>query len=131
MNTVTRFWNEHRLEIEGEIDLTAGAAVSASRGTGMTVSKSATGTYTVVLSGSKAIKLVEVLSRQVNFSGTVPATATGCRISSITQDSNTDAITITIKTSASPTTGADTDTTAATTLSFRVVLRVGKMGAWT
>lgn len=131
MNTVTRYQNEHRWEIEGQIDLSAAAAVSASRITGATVSKTAVGTYTVVLSGSKALKLVEILDQRVNFANGVPAGATGCRISSIAQDSNTDAVTITIKTMASPTTGADTDTTAATTLSFKVTLRVGKMGAWT
>lgn len=131
-NTVTTFLNERRMEIEGQIDLSAAAAVSAGRGTGMTFTKTAAGTYTAVIAGAFfAGKLVEILDSSANFSGTVPATALGVRVSSITQDANTDAVTITLKTSAQATTGADTDTTAATTISFRCVLRVGKMGAWT
>ena len=123
------YQNEWRWVIEGEIDLSAAAAVSAGRGTDMTFTKTATGTYTAVIKGSKGLKLVEILDRRVTFNGTVPAAATGCRISGVTQDTSTDDITITIKTMASPTTGADTDTTAATTLSFKVVLRTGKMGS--
>lgn len=133
-NIVSRFINEHRWEIEGQIDLSAAAAVTAFRGSAMTAAKTATGTYTVTIAGSEALKLVEILDSSVDFTGTVPATATGCRISSVTQSSSgvaNEPIVITIKTMASPTTGADTDTTAATTLTFRVVLRVGKMGAWT
>lgn len=131
-NKTSTYTNERRLEIEGQIDLSAAAAVSAGRGTGFTFTKTAAGTYTAVLAGAfVAGKLVEILDESANFANTVPATALGVRISSIAQDSTTDAITITLKTSALPTSGADTDTTAATTLSFRCVLRVGKMGAWT
>ena len=120
--------NEYEWVIRGELDITAGAAVSAIRGTNMTATKNGTGTYDIVVKGTSALKLVELLGRNVGFAGTVPATATGCRVSSVTQNSSTDDITITLKTSLNPSTGADTDTTAATTLSFQVVIRVGKMG---
>lgn len=123
------FQNEGSWRIEGQIDLSAAAAVTAGRGTDMTFTKTATGTYTAVIKGSKGMKLVEVLDSAVNFSGTVPATAVGCRVSGVAQSSSTDDITITIKTMDGVTTGADTDTTAATTLSFRVVIRTVKMGA--
>lgn len=131
-NTVTRYSNEHRYEIEGQIDLSAGAAVTATRGTGLSAVKSATGTYTVTLAGPAAIKLVEILHASSNFSNGVPTTALGSRVSSITQTSNdtSDPIVIVVKTSATAG-GADTDVTAATTLNFRVVLRVGTMTAWT
>lgn len=133
-NTVTRYTNEHRYEIEGQIDLNSSAAVIAVRGTGLSAVKSATGTYTVTLAGPSALKLVEVLDQRSNFAGGAPVTALGTRISSITQTSTdtNDPITIVIKTTATAGgSGADTDGTAAVTLSFRVVLRVGKMTAWT
>lgn len=131
-NTVTRFSNEHRYEIEGQIDLSAAAAVTAVRGTGLSAVKTATGTYTVTLTGPSALKLVEVLDQHSNFCNGVPVTALGTRVSAITQSSTdtNDPITIVIKTSATGG-GADTDVTGATTISFRCVLRVGKMGAWT
>lgn len=120
--------NEFEWHIRGQVDLDSSAAVTANRGTGQTAAKTATGTYTVTVKGSQALKLVEILDQRVNFANTVPASATGCRISSITQSATSDDVVITIKTMASPNTGADTDTSAATTLSFQVVLRVGKMG---
>lgn len=126
-NTVTRYINEHRLEIEGQIDLSAGAAVTASRVSGATVAKSATGTYTVTFPASMGLNIVELLDARSNFSGTVPATATGTRVSTVALNAAGDLV-ITLKTMASPNTGADTDTTAATTLNFRVVIRVNKMG---
>lgn len=125
----SKFMNEHRLELEGEIDLSAVAAVTAHRGTG-TAAKTAAGTYTVTIPAAIAdgLPLVETLKRDVQFAGTVPATATGCRISSVAKNAAGDLV-ITFKTSASPTTGADTDTTAATSLSYSVVFRTQKMTA--
>lgn len=122
--------NEGEWHIRGEIDLSAAAAVLANRGSNQVVAKTATGTYTVTVKGTQALKLVEILDRRVVFNGTVPATALGCRISSVANGSgvNSDDVVITLKTMASPTSGADTDTTAATTLSFQVVIRTIKMG---
>lgn len=114
--------------IRGQIDLSAGAAVTANRGDDQTVSKTATGTYTVTVKGVKAIRLVEVLDQRVNFANGVPVTALGCRISSVTQTAGTDDLVIVIKTSATGG-GADTDVTGATTLSYEVTLRNCKMGA--
>lgn len=126
----SKFMNEHRFEMEGEIDLSAAAAVTAYRGLG-TAAKTAVGTYTVTIPGAigQGLMVVELLKRAITFAGTVPAAATGCRIVSVVQSASDGSIVITIKTSASPTTGADTDTTAATTLSFSVVWRTQKMTA--
>lgn len=128
MNRSAYVQNEFEWQIRGQIDLNASAAVIANRGTNQTAAKTAVGTYTVVVKGNEALKLVEILQTQANFAYTAPATALGVRIASVVQSSTTDDITITFKTSANPTSGADTDTTAATTISFVVVLRVGKMG---
>lgn len=129
MNITTVFQNDHRWQIEGEFDLSAAAAVTAVRGDGMTVTKSATGTYTVVISGVKALKMYEVLNRGVNYFGTAPATALGVRVHSLVQATNgTDDITLVLKTTALPTSGADTDGTAAVGVAFRLVLRKQRMG---
>lgn len=130
MNTVTKYTNEHRLEIEGQIDLSAAAAVSDSRVSGATVAKTAVGTYTVTFPASMGITLVDVVKAVAAFSGTtVPAGATGARVYSVALDSSNNLV-ITLKTMASPTTGADADTTAAVTLNFSVVLRTANLDAW-
>src|SRR5690349_14220646 len=89
--------------IDGEFDLNSSAAVIATRGTGLTVTKTGTGTYTVVLANRWGIQLVELINRWAGFSGTAPATATGVGVTTVTQASSTVAgnagdITITIQT---------------------------------
>lgn len=123
--------NEFEWQIRGEFDLTSAAAVIAGsvRGTGMTVVKGATGRYDVTVKGTAALRLVRILNRRANFTATSPATATGVQITTVTQNAGTDDIVITIFTTANPTTGAATDTTAATTISFEVVLQTAQMSA--
>lgn len=123
----TAFQNECEWVIRGEFDLSSAAAVTATRGTNMTTTKTGTGTYTVVLKDTQVLQLVELLHRDANFSGTVPATATGVMITTVTQSASTGDITITVVTTASPTTGAATDTTAATTVDFEVVIRTCRL----
>lgn len=113
--------------IRGQIDLSAAAAVNATRGDNLTTVKTNTGEYTVTLKGTANLKLVETLGQDVHFCNGVPVTALGCRVSSVTQTSGTDDIVIIIKTSATGG-GADTNVTGATTLSFTVVIRVAKLG---
>lgn len=122
------FNNEGQWDIEGQIDLSAAAAVVASRGSNATVTKTATGTYTVVLPGSLGILMFEILNATTFYSGTVPAAALGNRVASVVQSAADGSITITLKTSAAATSGADTDTTAATTLNYRVALRIQRIG---
>lgn len=123
----TVFNNEFEWVLRGEFDLSAAAAVTATRGTNFTTTKTGTGTYTVVLKNAQALQLVEILSREANFSGTFPATATGVTVTTVTQNATSGDITITIVTTSGPTTGAATDTTAATTVDFGVVLRIGRL----
>jgi hypothetical protein len=133
MNNVTRFNNEARLVLECQFDLNSSAAVIATRGTGFTVTKTATGLYTAVFSGVQALKLVEVLSNKASYCNTVPATALGVYVRSVAQANNdvNSPITITVATSALPTSGADIDGTAATTVSVEAVVRCASMLAWT
>lgn len=119
--------NESEWVIRGQFDINSSAAVTASRGSNATVTKTATGTYTVVLPGALGLPLVELLQATATYSSTVPATALGVRVSSVAQATD-GTITITVKTMASATSGADTDGTAATTINYDVVIRVNKMG---
>lgn len=119
--------NECEWHLRGEFDISAAAAVTATRGSNYTTTKIGTGTYTVVLKDSSALQLVEILHREANYSATVPATALGVFISTVTQSASTGDITITIVTTAAATSGAATDGTAATTIDFEVVLRICKL----
>lgn len=112
--------------IRGQVDISAGAAVTATRGTGMSTTHPAAGTYTVTVAQCN-LTLIEVVSAMACFSGTVPATALGVRVNTVVQNADL-SLTIGLKTMANATTGADTDTTAATTLNFQVVLRGSNPG---
>ncbi len=126
-NSITH--NAGEYVIRGQVDLSAGAAVVATRGDNLVTVKAATGSYNVTMKGVNAVRLVEILDGRANFMGTVPATALGVRVNTVTQTAGTDDVVINLRTMALPTSGADTDTTAATTVSFQVVIRTLKMGA--
>lgn len=125
----TVFNNECEWVLRGEVDLSAGAAVTATRGSNYTTTKTGTGVYTVVLKDSQALQLVEILHAIANFSRTAPATALGVRVTSVAQNATSGDITITLTTTALPTSGAATDTTAATTVDFQVVIRTCQMAS--
>ncbi len=111
-------------QIKGELDISAAAAVVALRGDNMTPLKTATGTYTVTIKNAGALQLVQLLNRHANYTATVPATALGVRVSTVTQNATSGDIVITLVTTALPTSGAATDGTAATTIAFQVVIRI-------
>ena len=130
MTNVQIIQNEGEWTVKGQLDLDTDASILATRGTNMTATKTATGEYSVVIKGTANLKLVEMLQERSNFSGAEPAGAIGNRVESVTQASDgTDDITIVLKTTLlAGGVGADTDTTAAVTLNFEVVIRVVKMG---
>lgn len=107
--------------VRGEIDVSAAAAVSAVRGTGVSATHPAAGTYTVTVTQVNKT-LTNLISEAAGFARSVPATALGVRINSVVQNADL-SLTISIKTMANATTGADTDTTAATTIWFQVVFQ--------
>jgi hypothetical protein len=125
MNSVIN--NECSYIIQGEIDINSSAAVLATRGSQLTTTKTGTGTYQVVLKDTSVLQLVEVLHREANYSVTVPATALGVGVTTVTQSASTGDITITIVTTAAATSGAATDGTAATTIDFEVVIRTCRL----
>lgn len=126
MNVTTRYQNEHRWEIEAEVDLSAAAAVTATRGTGIVCTKSSTATYTFVIKGTSALKMYAVLNRDADVYGT-PATIARANITSITQATDgSDDITVVVKTTNA--TFVETATTGACTLKLSLVLQVGRMG---
>lgn len=128
MSNITQVINNaFTWSIQGEVDLSSAAAVVANRGDNMVVTKTGTGTYTIVVKNSGALQLVEIIRRSANYCITVPATATGCNISTVTQSTTTGDITINLNTTASPTFGALTDGTAATTIAFEVIIRIGRL----
>lgn len=114
--------------VQGELDLSAAAAVVAIRGDNLTATKTGTGAYSVVLKNSGALQVVELLGRDANFTGaTRPATALGCCLDSVTQNATTGDITFVITTLALPTSGAATDGTAAVTVAFGAIIRTCKL----
>jgi hypothetical protein len=131
MSVATGIYNNvFTWRIEGELDLTAGAAVSAIRGDNLSAAKTGTGQYTITLKNSGALQLVELLDREANFSGaTRPATALGVCMDAVTQSTTTGDITIVLTTLALPTSGAATDGTAAVTISFGLTIRIGKVNS--
>lgn len=129
MTTQQTLENEAEWSIKGQIDLDTDASVLANRGSNQTVEKTATGEYTVTIKGTANLKLVEMLNERCNFSRATPATAKGCRVDDVSQDTSTDDVTIVLKTTANAEgSGADTDTTGAITLNYEVVIRTAKMG---
>lgn len=114
--------------VQGELDLSAAAAVVAIRGDNMTVTKTGTGQYTVVLKNSGNLQIVELLGREANFTGaTRPATALGVSLDTVTQSTTTGDITIILTTLALPTSGAATDGTAAVSIAFGAVIRTCRL----
>lgn len=116
--------------IEGELDLSAGAAVVAIRGDNMVAVKTATGQYTVTIKNSGALQVVELLNREASFTGTGrPVTALGVTLDTVIQNATTGDIAILITTLANATSGANTDGTAAVSISFGTTIRIGRVNS--
>lgn len=128
------FQNYAEFSIKSQVDLSAAAAVGATRGDGATWAKTGTGTYTCTIKSGGGMRLVEQLGALAFFSGSAPGLAQFCRVSSITQTADSDNIVITVKTQALQVTAVNTDATlidrdtnAATTLNVDVTIRTAKM----
>jgi hypothetical protein len=141
MTNKSIFLNGGRFEMEGSFDLSATATVlnliqpdgstKTCRGQFMSCVKSTTGTYVVTvklassLDGQPVFQPVELLDAHADLVGATVATALDARVSSVAKDQNGN-IAITVLTTGS--TGAAVDTTAAVTVSFRVVIEKNRMG---
>lgn len=116
--------------IQGEVDLSAAAAVVAQRGDNLTFTKTGTGTYTCVYKNTGNLQLVKILNRVANFTGAnAPATALGTAVTTVVQNATTGDITITFVTTALPTSGANTDGTVAVTVSVYAALQICQLNS--
>ena len=121
--------NEGAMYINAEVDLNASAAITATRGTGVTASKTGTGAYTFTWKGgTRGIKLVEVLTRTCDLSGT-PAAAFWGKVTGVSQTvggTSDGDIVVTVNTLSHAATPAATDTTGACQLSVMLCIRCCK-----
>lgn len=120
--------NEGVIYINAEVDLNASAAITATRGTGVTASKTGTGQYTFVWKGgTRGILQREVILRTCDLSGTPTAAFWGKVTSGPTQTSggaNDGDITVVVSTLSNAATPVATDVTGACQLSVMICLRV-------
>lgn len=121
----SQFANFGRLEIEGQVDLSAAGAVVATRGDGASTVKNDTGLYDVTIRNPWGHVLNEVLFSVAGLQDAAVGTTKDVGVKSITQ--NTDGtFKITLRTVDAA--GADVDEAASTlTVSYSVVLRVCRM----
>ena len=129
-NSVSVQNNLNALDIEGELDLSAAAAVSAVRGDSLTATKTGVGTYVVrVNARDQGYPMVfETLNRSANYVNTTPATALGVKMTTVAPEATTGDILITLVTTATAGgTGAAADTTVAATIAFRAKVRTRKV----
>lgn len=122
--------NDGEWQIRGEFDLSALAAVAATRGDGLSTAKTATGTYVVTVKGSQGLRASQTLFRSADFVGaSVPATFV--RVTSVAHAAapNQDNVEITLVTSATKG-GAAADVSALTTVAFECTVRSGNIGSY-
>lgn len=132
-NSITVQNNLNAHDIDGEVDISAAAAVTAVRGDSLTCTKTGTGTYVVRVAardqGSPAV--FETLKRQVNYCNGTPATALGVKVTTVTVDAadatKNDILITLVTTATAGGTGAAADSTAAITISFGVKIRTRKV----
>ena len=122
----SKYSNFGRFVLESEVDLNSSGAVTATRGTGVTCTKSSTATYTFVFKGNThSQKLYEILQRVSKINGT-PATITTSIVTSVTQATDgSDDITVVVKTTNAAFT--ETATTGACTLGVILTGRYTRM----
>lgn len=126
-SVITYSQNEGAWYIEAEADLSAAAAVTATRGTNITCTKTGVGTYNFVLKNTSALNMYEVLNRFADLGG-APATAFWAKVTSIVQAANGGDITIAVTTLNNAGTPAAADVTAGCVLSIGIALRTIRMG---
>lgn len=125
--------NYSEWQIRGEFDITTGAAVTGSpRGDGLTVTKTATGTYVVRVKGAQGLRASQVLRKWADIVGATYGTALFARVSAVAHDTgnNSDDVLITIITSVAKGGAAADNTTTAESIGFDVVVRSGNIGAY-
>jgi hypothetical protein len=119
------FNNYARLVIECQVDIDDDGTVLATRGDGMTCTKSDTGEYTLVFKAGGGLKLVKVMQARADMMDRNGAATARCDVTAITQDSNTDDMSLVVETN-DGSAAADEDT-AAFTMNVKAVLQTANM----
>ena len=121
--------NINDVAIEGSFDISAAAAVTAARGDGVfgNVTKTGTGAYRLRVPrvAHGCLRVVEKLVMNADYAGSPPATALTVRVFDVQSDATPGATQGDVLVDFLTGTAAyvPVDTTAATTISFRVVFR--------
>lgn len=113
--------------MEAQVDLSSAAAVSATRGDGMTCTKTGTGAYSLVLKAGGGMKLVKELQAKAQIKDPRASSTKAASVASVTQDSETDDITIEFVTSATLGGAAADETTAAVTVNIECTIQTVRM----
>lgn len=130
--------NYNEWQIRGEFDLSSAGAVTAAgtRGDGLSVTKTGTGTYKVTVKGAQGLRASQVLYAGCDVvparTGGTLGTALFARITSVAHAAapNGDDVEILITTSATKGSAAADNGTAASTVTFDVCVRSGNIGAY-
>lgn len=116
-------WNSAEVDFACEFDLTAAAAVLATRGDNVVVTKTGTGTYTAVFKGTDGLKLYEVLGHGPSIrAATINGNVQTVQVTSIVQGGGTynDDITVSLTTKTNAAAAADTTSALTVCLWFAV-----------
>lgn len=126
-NKTSMYGNSARFEMEGQVDLSAAGAVSATRGDGVTVTKNGTGLYDVVVSNPSSLELVTVLACGADLTDATIGTVKDVGIeTTVSKNATTGAFNFTFHTVDAA--GADVDEATSTlTVGFRFVIQTARM----
>jgi hypothetical protein len=125
-NLSSVFGNSYRFEMEGQCDISAAAAVTATRGQGASGARSAAGVYAVTIKNPGELKLVEVLDAGASLMDAAVGTVKDVGVVSLAQSATTGDFTLTFRTVDAA--GANVDEAASTlTVGWRFVIRTNRV----
>jgi hypothetical protein len=126
-NKTSMYGNSARFEMEGQVDLSAAGAVSASRGDGVTVVKNGTGLYDITVTNPSHLELVKVMACGADLVDAAIGTVKDVGVkTTVAKNATSGSFTMTIRTVDAA--GADVDEAAnALTVGFRFVIQTARM----
>lgn len=125
-NNTAIYGNSATFRMEGQTDISAAAAVSATRGGGASTAKTATGVYKVTITNPSELRLVTKLNAHATLEDAAVGTVKDAGLVSLAQNSTTGAFELTFRTVDAA--GADVDeATDALTVNWSFVIQTAKM----
>lgn len=126
-NTTSLFGNSARFTMEGQFDLSAAGAVSATRGDGVAVTKNGTGLYDIVIDNPSDLSLVKVLFTGADLQDAAIGTVKDAGVeTTVVKNSTTGKFNMTVHTVDGL--GADVDEATSTlTVSWSFVIQTSRM----